>query len=345
MQHSESLGLSTISYQYAQGDTIGAKKAVQKFMMDLNFGNQSPQIRFQGYDFNLPRKAFHNRYGDLWNSPKIKDLANRLINSSGEVAQILQVLKDSTGFTPEKRQLLIKAVNEYRWLAAVRLNRSLVLVNIPSAQLRAFDSNKQVLQMKVVLGKPTRPSKTVTSKLNSLIITPHWSVPRSIAIEELVPEIRKNIRYFHASHLEIFDQNNRKVDPAKVPWSRLNANYFPYSMRQRTGKWNTLGILKIQFQNPFKMYLHDTSEKKLFAKEKRFYSHSCIRLEKPLALGSWLLKPDSKAIDTLDIQAAYSDRSPQYIKIKRDIPLVIWYSLVDFDEKGKIQIYPNIYKR
>jgi murein L,D-transpeptidase YcbB/YkuD len=116
-------------------------------------------------------------------------------------------------------------------------------------------------------------------------------------------------------------------------------------MRQRTGKWNTLGILKIQFQNPFKMYLHDTSEKKLFAKEKRFYSHSCIRLEKPLALGSWLLKPDSKAIDTLDIQAAYSDRSPQYIKIKRDIPLVIWYSLVDFDEKGKIQIYPNIYKR
>jgi hypothetical protein len=344
MQHAESLGLQAKDYHYAANDTLAAKKAVQQFMLDLKFGKQ-PQLRFQGYDFALPLEAYKIRYGQLWNSAKIKELANRLINEAYEVRQILQVLQDSVQFSVDKKQLLVKAANEYRWISAIRANRSLVLVNIPSTQLKAFESNKLVLHMRVVLGKTARPSKTLSSKLKNLIITPYWSVPRSISIEELVPEIRKNIRYFYASHLEIFDQHNRKVEPETVPWHRLNKNYFPYSMRQRTGKWNTLGILKIQFDNPFKMYLHDTSEKKLFAREKRFYSHSCIRLEKPLSLGSWLLKPNSNAIDTLDAQAAYSDKVPQYLNIKRNIPLVIWYSQVDFDENGQLKFYPNIYKR
>lgn len=345
MQQAESLGLRAKDYQYNPQDTSAAKKAVQQFMLDLKFGNQAPNLRYQGYDFKLPREAFRNRYGELWNTPKIKELANRLINEECEVREILQMLKDSVHFSPEKKQLLVKAANEYRWLVAARANRSLVLVNIPSTQLKAYESQKKVLQMRVVLGKPARPSKTLSSQLKNMIITPYWSVPRSICIEELVPEIRKNIRYFYASHLEIFDQYDRKIAPESVPWNRLNANYFPYSMRQRTGKWNTLGILKIQFDNPFKMYLHDTSEKKLFNKEKRFYSHSCIRLEKPLTLGAWLLKPNSKAIDTLDVQAAYSDKTPQYLMIKRNIPLVIWYSQVDFDENGHLAFYPNIYKR
>ena len=344
MQHAESLGLQAKDYQYPQNDTSASKKAVQKFMLDLKFGKQ-PDLRYKGYDFNLQQQGYKSRYGELWNTSKIKELANRLINESNEVKQILQVLNDSTHFNTEKKQLLAKAANEFRWLNAVRANRSLVLVNIPSTQLKAYESQKQVLQMRVVLGKPSRPSKTLSSKLKNMIITPHWSVPRSISVEELVPEIRKNIRYFYASHLEIFDQQNRKIDPEKVPWHRLNANYFPYSMRQRTGKWNTLGILKIQFDNPFKMYLHDTSEKKLFAKEKRFFSHSCIRLEKPLSLGAWLLKPNSMAIDTLDAQAAYSDKTQQYLSIKRNVPVVIWYSLVDFDENGQLKFYPNIYKR
>jgi len=116
-------------------------------------------------------------------------------------------------------------------------------------------------------------------------------------------------------------------------------------MRQRSGKWNTLGILKFPFNNPFRMYIHDTSEKKLFQRENRFYSHSCIRVERPIDLGQFLLKPQSKALDTLDQAAAYSDRIPRYIKVKRTIPLVIWYSLLDFDVQGNIQFYPNIYRK
>lgn len=315
-------------------DSIRVNSIAQAYFKDLRDGNRVPNLRYEG--LKIDRK-------DIKLPFDFKLLVNYLNSRSTELNTLLSVLRDSVDLPSEKRDLLVKAVNEYRWLASLRRSRSVVVVNIPSATLRAYDGQEEKVQMKVVVGKVSRPSKTLICPLRDLIITPYWNVPRSISIEELVPEIRKNIRYFYASHLEIFDLKGRKVEPEKVPWSRLNANYFPYSMRQRTGKWNTLGIMKFQFDNPFRMYLHDTSEKKLFNKEKRFYSHSCIRVERPIDLGRFLLKPNSKAVDTLDVLAEYADLPPRYIKIKRNIPLVIWYSLVDFDANGKLKFYPNIY--
>lgn len=317
-------------------DSVRVNSIAQSYFKDLRDGNRTPNLRFEG--MKIERKDIKLAYN-------FKLLANHLNKSSPEVAQLLVMLRDSVDLPNAKRELLIKAVNEYRWLASLRQSGSVVVVNIPSATLHAFDGQVEKLQMKVVVGKVSRPSKTLISPLRDLIITPYWNVPRSISVEELVPEIRKNIRYFYASHLEIFNLKGRRVEPEKVPWSRLNANYFPFSMRQRSGKWNTLGIMKFQFNNPFRMYLHDTSEKKLFNKEKRFFSHSCIRVERPIDLGRFLLKPNSKVIDTLDVNAAYSDLVPRYIKIKRTIPLVIWYSLVDFDVNGQIKFYSNIYGR
>ena len=61
MQQAESLGLRSKDYQYTPQDTSAAKKAVQQFMLDLKFGNQAPYLRFQGFDFNLPRDAYRNR--------------------------------------------------------------------------------------------------------------------------------------------------------------------------------------------------------------------------------------------------------------------------------------------
>ncbi len=317
-------------------DSIRVNFIAQSFFRDLRDGNRVPNLRYQA--IQIERKP-------IFVNSNFRLLANNLNNRSIEVVRLLAILRDSVNLSREKKDLVIKAVNEYRWLSALRQNRSVVLVNIPSTILRGFDGQAEKISMRVVVGKVSRPSKTLVSPVKNLIITPYWNVPRSISVEELVPAIRKNIRYFYASHLEIFNSKGEKIAPENVPWSRLNSNYFPYEIRQRSGKWNTLGIMKFQFDNPFRMYLHDTSEKKLFKKEKRFYSHSCIRVERPIELGRFLLKPQSKVVDTLDVTAAYSDLKPRYIKINRSIPLVIWYSLVDFDANGQIKFYPNIYGR
>lgn len=343
MQHAEYLGLKSADYTYQTGDSSSTKKAIQRFMMDLKFGRQ-PNLRFQGYDFKFGKDAFLEQISKIWQDQSIKQLAQHLITDNKELTQILEALKDSSKYTPAQRKILIKSANEYRWLAAARANRSLVLVNIPSSFLRAYESHKQVLQMKVVVGKPSRPSKTLSSQLKNMVLTPYWSVPRSISTEEMLPKIKKNVNYISASHLEVFDVNYQKLDPLSINWNGLSSSNFPYLLRQRSGKWNSLGLMKIQFDNPFRMYLHDTSEKYLFAREKRFFSHSCIRLENPIKLGSWLLKPNSAAIDKLDLKVAHYDKIPSYYLIKRDTPIVIWYSLVDFDENGKLKIYPDIYR-
>lgn len=317
-------------------DSIRVNFIAQSFFRDLRDGNRVPNLRYQA--IQIERKP-------IFVNSNFRLLANNLNNRSIEVVRLLAILRDSVNLSREKKDLVIKVVNEYRWLSALRQNRSVVLVNIPSTILRGFDGQAEKISMRVVVGKVSRPSKTLVSPVKNLIITPYWNVPRSISVEELVPAIRKNIRYFYASHLEIFNSKGEKIAPENVPWSRLNSNYFPYEIRQRSGKWNTLGIMKFQFDNPFRMYLHDTSEKKLFKKEKRFYSHSCIRVERPIELGRFLLKPQSKVVDTLDVTAAYSDLKPRYIKINRSIPLVIWYSLVDFGANGQIKFYPNIYGR
>jgi L,D-transpeptidase YcbB len=328
--------LDSMIFRQIPLDSARVNSIAQSFFSDLRDGNRVPNLRYQAIQIERKPIAITSNF---------KLLANSLNNRSSELIRLLAILRDSVNFSREKKDLVIKAVNEYRWLSTLRQERSVVLVNIPSATLRAFDGQVEKLAMRVVVGKVSSPSKTLVSPLNTLIITPYWHVPRSISVAELVPKIRQNIRYFYASHLEIFDTKGRKVAPENVPWSRLNANYFPYEMSQRSGKWNTLGIMKFQFDNPFRMYLHDTSEKKMFKKEKRFYSHSCIRVERPIELGRFLLKPHSKAVDTLDVTAAYSDLKPRYIKINRSIPLVIWYSLVDFDANGQIKFYPNIYGR
>ncbi len=359
--NSESIGLHPATYQssfldsvsssqFLMKDSMLVKKKIQKiainFFKDFRYGSHKPYLRYQGFDFDLKELAFQNRVIVAIEKQNVIGLYQQILNSeSKEVKTLLQVQKDSIQWDTKKKKWIANAIHEFRWLAQVKKNYPLVLINIPAAELTYYDKGNLTLQMKTVVGRPKKPSKTLSSKIKNMILFPLWNVPRNISIEELVPEIQKNIRYFYASHLEIFTNKGKKVDPEVVPWKRLNANYFPYEMVQRTGYWNTLGLLKFQFDNPFKMYLHDTSEKKLFAKSRRFYSHSCIRLEKPLELGKLLLNGNAIALDTLNPNTKQVDVPPIYLKVKRNIPIIIWYSTVDFTAEGKVRILEDVYGR
>lgn len=317
-----------------------------KFFHDFRFGTQKPSLRFEGFKFDLKESVFKNKVNLAVSKGDLSDLFRQINETeSKEVQTLLQVKRDSTHWKISQKNLIDKAIQEFRWLHQVKRYYPLVLINIPATELKYFEKGEVKLAMKTVVGRPEKPSKTLSSRIKTMIMFPLWEVPRSISVEELVPEIQKRIRYFHASHLLIYNRNNERVTPESVPWHRLNANYFPYRMVQRTGYWNTLGLLKFLFDNPFKMYLHDTSEKKLFAKEKRFYSHSCIRLEKPLELGKLFLNGNSIALDTLNPNTKQVDVSPIYLPVKRTIPLIIWYSLVDFNDKGDVRFLENVYGR
>jgi hypothetical protein len=331
-------------------DSLRVKKMVQKicirFFKDLRYGEHKPYLRYQGFKFDVQESAFEKRIVKHIEQKSLPKIFTQILDTdSKQVKKLVQIQRDSLQYSDQQKKWIANAIHEFRWLSQVQKNYDLVLINIPATTLKYYEKGQLVLGMKTVVGRPKKPSKTLSSRIKNMILFPEWNVPRSISLEELVPEIQKNIRYFYASHLEIFTNKGVKVQAESVPWHRLNANYFPYEMVQRTGYWNTLGLLKFQFDNPFKMYLHDTSEKKLFAKEKRFYSHSCIRLEKPLALGKLLLNGNSIGLDTLNPKTKQVDVKPIYLNVKRTVPIIIWYSTVDFTEEGDFRFYEDVYKR
>lgn len=341
---------SLVKGELNASDTSRIRKMIQKlslkFFKDLRYGAQKPHLRYEGFKFDLQEVAFQKRVFQHIEQHSLPQLHSQIIVSDAkEVKSLLQIQRDSTHFSNKQKQWIANAIHEFRWLHQVKKNYPLVLINIPAAELKYFEKANLTLSMKTVVGRPKKPSKTLSSKIKNMILFPLWNVPRSISIEELVPEIRKNIRYFHASHLKIYTNKGVQVKAEQVPWHRLNANYFPYEMVQRSGYWNTLGLLKFQFDNPFKMYLHDTSEKKLFAKEKRFYSHSCIRLEKPFEFGKMLLNGNSIALDTLNPKTKQVDVTPIYLTVKRTVPIIIWYSTIDFTPEGNFKFYEDVYGR
>jgi L,D-transpeptidase YcbB len=50
-----------------------------------------------------------------------------------------------------------------------------------------------------------------------------------------------------------------------------------------------MGRVKFMFPNDLGIYLHDTPDRALFAKDNRHFSNGCIRLEDAAGLGLWLL--------------------------------------------------------
>jgi murein L,D-transpeptidase YcbB/YkuD len=256
-----------------------------------------------------------------------------------EIRALLTVEKDAA-----KRALLQNAAKDYAWLDALRKDRKVILVNIPSTSMRVYSDGTEVLKMKVIVGKKDHQTRTLLSKVDQLTINPYWFITRRMATVELLPKIQKNHQFLDDNQIQVLNNKYSVVDPHSINWSHLNKDNFPYILRQNSGENNALGALKFHFNNPFSLYLHDTDSKKLFAAPERFFSHGCIRLEKPKDLARLLLAENHIALDTVKFNHHIKNPKPLALKAKEEYILVIWYSLVDFDEKGEVVYFRDIYR-
>ncbi|MES1213949.1 MAG: L,D-transpeptidase family protein [Bacteroidota bacterium] len=88
-------------------------------------------------------------------------------------------------------QQLTLSVNYYRWLYWLTRNQSVVVVNIPAAAMKVYNDTDVILEMRMVVGKPSTPTPTLASRINEVVLYPYWNVPYSIATRELLPSIKK----------------------------------------------------------------------------------------------------------------------------------------------------------
>ena len=221
------------------------------------------------------------------------------------------------------QQILIN-MGRMRWMPS-RPSGNLILVNIPEFVLHLYDGKNKVWDINVVVGKEGHNTMMFTGDLNQIVFSPYWNVPPSIVRKEILPALEKDPTYLTRNNME---QVGMEGDLPKI--------------RQLPGPDNSLGRVKFLFPNSFNIYFHDTNAKGLFNKDKRAYSHGCIRLEEPEKLANYLLRNQSEWTPE-KIEDAMNSGTEKYVKLKDPIPVFITYYTAWVDDAGQLNFREDIY--
>jgi L,D-transpeptidase YcbB len=233
-----------------------------------------------------------------------------------------------------------------RWLSG-NLGERYIKVNIADFTLDVVEADRNVLHMKVVVGKPFWHTPVFSEKMRYLVMNPPWNVPRSIALEEVIPKIQRDPGFLRRENMKVlqgWDGDGVELDPAALSWANMSEETFRYRFRQNPGPRNPLGTIKFMFPNRFGVYLHDTPSKRLFDRSVRSFSHGCIRLENPLDLAEYVLKKDTKW--TRDrIIAKIKKGQTKEVRLADEIMVHILYLTAWVDGEGMLHFRDDIYGR
>jgi murein L,D-transpeptidase YcbB/YkuD len=236
-------------------------------------------------------------------------------------------------------------LERWRWLPQ-NLGNPYILVNIAGYGLEVVENETPVLTMKIVVGTAFQKTPVFSGKMTYIEMNPFWNVPHSIATEETLGKIQKNPDFFAKENMKVFTagQNGEEVSPAAIDWSQLSESNFPYRLRQEPGPRNPLGRIKFMFPNKHSVYLHDTSDPQLFKKERRGYSHGCIRIEKPMDMAEFVMR-GSKDWSIEKIKAVLKTKETTVANLPKPIPVHILYFTAWGNGDGTVHFLEDIYRR
>jgi murein L,D-transpeptidase YcbB/YkuD len=139
---------------------------------------------------------------------------------------------------------------------------------------------------------------------------------------EIFPKLKTDPGYLERNDMELVRDNGARA------------------VRQRPGPQNSLGLVKFLFPNDYDIYLHDTNQKSLFAKNVRAASHGCIRLEQPAKLAEFVLgwQPDSVKYEM------ESGKNDHTVTLLKKLPVYIVY-FTAYQRDGELHFADDVYRR
>jgi murein L,D-transpeptidase YcbB/YkuD len=224
----------------------------------------------------------------------------------------------------QRVEQILMNMDRMRWLTN-ESKGNLIVVNIPEFVLHLYEGKQKVFDIDVVVGKEGHNTMMFNGDLNQVVFCPYWNVPSSIVVHEILPEMEKHPGYLEKENMEITGEE----DGLPV-------------IRQRPGEKNALGRVKFLFPNSFNIYLHDTPVKSLFEKDKRAYSHGCIRLKEPEKLANYVLR-NQREWTPEKIEDAMNAGEQKFVKVKNPIPVLITYYTAWVDDNGQLNFREDIY--
>jgi len=236
-------------------------------------------------------------------------------------------------------------LDRIKWLKK-RDSKRHVIINIPDFQLYFEEDGKLIQTMRVITGKPNHPTPIFSDTVEYIVLNPYWNIPKSIIQKEMIPKLMRNPNAMAKQGIEIhagWGKDAEKISGGSVNWAQWRySKTMPFRFAQVPGTRNALGKVKFLFPNKFSVYMHDTPTKHLFKRNKRAFSHGCIRLQKPREL----MRTFSTFNDNLDFDKAQKilkGKKKTYVNLKEKVPIDVVYLTAWIDYGGELQFRDDVY--
>ncbi|HET6378143.1 MAG TPA: L,D-transpeptidase family protein [Methylocella sp.] len=223
------------------------------------------------------------------------------------------------------------------------LGERFVMANIPAMEVETVEHGMVATHHAAGVGKIDRQSPVMMTKAIDINFNPYWTVPVSIIRKDLIPRMQKDPNYLSDHKIRIFDKDGQELQPQQINWKSLDA--VNYKFRQDPGgDINSLGVVRININNPFGVYMHDTPEKGIFGDDDRFVSSGCIRVQNVRDYVAWLLK-ETPGWDRSHIDEVI--RSGERIDVKLAAPVPVYWVYITAwgTPEGLVQFREDIYQR
>jgi len=312
----------------APGDTGARVQALQTRLAldgDLRTDQGTPGAR---YDADLERavRRFQARHG-LEADGQVGPSTLAALNVPVE-ARIRQV-----GLNLER----------WRWLPREPGNRY-IMVNTAAAELQVVDAGRAALSMRAIVGRRDWPTPLVSARGAGLLFGPAWHIPRTIAVQEILPAVRRDPQYLAREGIRVFRDSDGtvEVDPAAIDWSQVTDSTFAFQLRAEPGPTNPLGGMKLVAPNRFEVYIHDTPARALFRARVRTFSHGCVRAERAADLATYLLGNETRWPGD-SVRAAMAQSRERWVPLPSSVLVVIAYWTAWADDDGTVQFRDDVY--
>ncbi|MDB5551955.1 MAG: amidase [Rhizobium sp.] len=220
------------------------------------------------------------------------------------------------------------------------LGQRYVMVNIPAAYIEAVENNRVAQRHTAIVGRISRPTPILDSKIYNVTLNPYWTAPRSIVEKDIMPLMRKDPKYLSDNKIRLFDGKGNEVDPTTIDW---NGEAPDLMFRQDPGKINAMASTKINFHNEFATYMHDTPSQGLFNKLSRFESSGCVRCQNVRDLTTWILR-DQPGWSRQQIEATIKTGVNTPIQVTNEIPIYFKYVTAWSAKDRVVQFRDDIYQ-
>lgn len=245
----------------------------------------------------------------------------------------------------DRMEHVLVNLERHRWMNHDRSGRH-IEVNLADFSMRVLDNEEVTFTSKVVIGKTGKDFRTpeFSEDMTHLVVNPYWHVPRSIAGREYLPLLKQNPMALANRGMYLMNRRGQILNTAGADFSGYTERNFPFMVKQPPGNRNALGRVKFMFPNHNNIYLHDTPAKKLFRRDRRAYSHGCVRVHKPFALAYHLLAAQEK--DPKGVFQYFLKRGRErQINFDTPVPVHILYNTAFMAEDGTIAYREDIYRR